>query len=57
MNWSNRCVALLLASTASILTSCEDEASEPEETEEEYEFTIVEGNFVDPSLIHNPFTY
>ncbi|MDP7529703.1 MAG: hypothetical protein QGH61_10260 [Candidatus Marinimicrobia bacterium] len=39
-----------------ILTSCEDEVTEPEETEEEYEFTIVEGNFVDPSLINDPIT-
>ena len=56
MIWSYRCVALLLISSALILTSCEDEVTEPEETEEEYEFTIVEGNFVDPSLIHNPIT-
>jgi hypothetical protein len=47
---------LLLVSSALILTSCEDEATEPEETEEEYEFTIVEGNFVDPSLINDPIT-
>jgi hypothetical protein len=45
-----------LVSSALILTSCEDEATEPEETEEEYEFTIVEGNFVDPSLINDPIT-
>ena len=57
MNWSYcRCVVLLLVSSALILTSCEDEATEPEETEEEYEFTIVEGNFVDPSLINDPIT-
>jgi hypothetical protein len=47
---------LLLVSSALILTSCEDEVTEPEETEEEYEFTIVEGNFVDPSLINDPIT-
>ncbi len=39
-----------------LISSCSEESTEPEEIEEEYEFTVVVGNFVDPSMISNSAT-
>ena len=37
-------------------SSCTQKTTEPSEVEEEYEYTIVDGNFVDPSMISDSNT-
>ena len=39
-----------------LTSSCSEESTEPDAVEEEYEFTAVEGNFVDPSMISHSAT-
>lgn len=55
MKINNTSLSVIILSML-LTSSCTEESTEPEEIEEEYEFTVVEGNFVDPSMISNSAT-